>query len=270
MCRVLAVTEQGFYQWRRIKHNRKAKRKAHLCRVIRRIFYEHRRRYGSPRIFRELKKEAVKCSENRVAWLMQEMGLRAKGAPKFKVTTDSWRSNKQRIAENLLARQFNVKGPNQVWCGDITYIWTNQGYLYLAVFLDLFSRKVVGWSLGERLTASLVLAALRQAILIRNPPAGLLIHTDRGSQYTSDDFIEMAEDKDLVLSMSRRGNCWDNAIAESFFASLKRETIQGEIIRTRRDLQIMIVDYIDAYYNPIRMHSSLDYSSPLEYEKRAA
>lgn len=270
MCKVLEVSEQGYYQWRKIKRDLKAKRKKNLCALIRRIFYEHKRRYGSPRIFRELKKLKVKCSENRVAWLMQEMGLHAKGARKFRVTTDSWRSNKKRIAANILARKFNVRGPNQVWCGDITYIWTGEGYMYLAVFMDLFSRKVVGWSLGIRLTASLVLQALKQAILIRNPPPGLLIHTDRGSQYTSDDFIALAENERLILSMSRKGNCWDNAVVESFFASLKRELIKGEKIHTRRELQIMIVNYIDRYYNTSRMHSSLDYLSPLEYERRAA
>ena len=270
MCRVLDVSEQGYYQWRKIRRDLKAKRKKRLCTLIRRIFYEHKRRYGSPRIFQELKKLKVKCSENRVGWLMQEMGLHAKGARKFRVTTDSWRSNKKRIAANILARKFNVKGPNQVWCGDITYIWTGEGYMYLAVFMDLFSRKIVGWALDVRLTASLVLQALKQAILIRNPPQGLLIHTDRGSQYTSDDFIALAENEKLTLSMSRKGNCWDNAVVESFFASLKRELIKGEKIGTRRELQILIVDYIDGYYNTIRMHSSLDYLSPMEYEKKAA
>ena len=238
--------------------------------LIRRIFYEHKRRYGSPRVFRELRKLKVRCSENRTAWLMQEMGLYAKGARKFKITTDSWRSNKKRIAANILARQFNVKGPNQVWCGDITYIWTGEGFMYLAVFMELFSRKIVGWSLGTRLTASLVLQALRQAILIRQPPPGLLIHTDRGSQYTSDDFISLAENEALVMSMSRKGNCWDNAVAESFFASLKREEIKGEKIPTRFHLVGKITYYIDTYYNTIRMHSTLDYLSPMEYEIKAA
>ena len=270
MCRVLEVSEQGYYQWRAVKRDLKAKRKKRLCKLVRRIFYEHRQRYGSPRIFRELKKQKIKCSENRVAWLMQEMGLFAKGAPKYRATTDSWRSNKKRIAANILSRQFNVRAPNQVWCGDITYIWTGEGYMYLAIFMDLYSRKIVGWSLGIRLTASLVLDALRQALMIRSPPKGVLIHTDRGSQYTSDDFIALAENQKLTLSMSRKGNCWDNAVVESFFASLKRELVKGENIRTRRELQTMIVDYVDRYYNPIRLHSSLDYLSPMEYENRAA
>jgi putative transposase len=267
---VLEVSEQGYYRWLKIKRDLKANRKKKLCVLIRRIFYEHKQRYGSPRVFREIKKFKVKCSENRTAWLMQEMGLFAKGARKFRVTTDSWRSNKKRIAANILARKFNVKAPNQVWCGDITYIWTSEGFMYLAVFMDLFSRKIVGWALGTRLTASLVLQALKQAIMIRKPPQGLIIHTDRGSQYTSDDFIALAENEKLILSMSRKGNCWDNAVIESFFASLKRELIKGEKITSRYRLITMVADYVDAYYNSIRMHSSLDYLSPLEYERRAA
>jgi putative transposase len=270
MCRVLEVYEQGYYQWLKVKQDLKAKRKLKLCALIRRIFYEHKKRYGSPRVFKELKKRKVKCSENRTALLMNEMGLFAKGAPKFKLTTDSWRSKKNRVALNILARKFKVSGPNQVWVGDITYIWTGEGFMYLAVFIDLYSRKVVGWSLGIRITAALVLQALRQAIMIRKPPAGLLIHTDRGSQYTSDDFIALAEAEKLTLSMSRKGNCWDNAVVESFFASLKRECIKGEKIVTRKQLVTIITDYIDAYYNPVRMHSTLDYLSPMAYECKAA
>jgi len=267
---VLEVSEQGYYRWLKIKRDLRAKRKKKLCTLIRRIFYEHKRRYGSPRVFRELKKLKVKCSENRTAWLMQEMGLFAKGARKFRITTDSWRSNKKRIAANILARGFNVRAPNQVWCGDITYIWTGEGFMYLAVFMDLFSRKIIGWALGVRLTASLVLQAFKQAIMIRKPPPGLLVHTDRGSQYTSDDFIALAQDEKLTLSMSRKGNCWDNAVVESFFASLKREEIKGEKISTRMQLVAIITYYIDTYYNTIRMHSSLDYLSPMEYEQKAA
>ena len=253
-----------------MKQDLKAKRKKRLCALIRQIFYEHRKRYGSPRVYKELKKRKVKCSENRTAWLMKEMGLVAKGARKYRLTTDSWRSKKSRIAANILARRFNVKAPNQVWCGDITYLWTGEGFMYLAVFIDLFSRKVVGWAIGIRLTADLVLQALRQAIMIRNPSNGLLIHTDRGSQYTSHDFISLAQAQQLTLSMSRKGNCWDNAVVESFFATLKRECINGEKIPTRTHLLNIITDYIDAYYNSVRMHSTLDYLSPLEYESRVA
>jgi transposase InsO family protein len=180
---------------------------------------------------------------------MAEMGLVAKGAPKFKVTTSPSRSEMRakRIAANILARKFNVKGPNQVWCGDITYIWTTEGYMYLAVFIDLFSRRVVGWSLGTQLTANLVLSALKQAIVIRRPPPGLIIHTDRGSQYTSDAFISVFQLDQFTMSMSRKGNCWDNAVVESFFATLKRELIVGEKIRYRYQLREMVTDYIDRY-----------------------
>ena len=272
MCRVLEVHEQGYYQWCRVKRDLRAKRKKHLCVLIRRIFYSHKRRYGSPRVWKELRKSKVKCSENRTAWLMAEMGLVAKGARKFRVTTNPSRSEKRakRISANILARKFNVRDPNQVWCGDITYIWTAEGYMYLAVFLDLFSRRVVGWALGTHLTADLVLRALKQAILIRRPPPGLIIHTDRGSQYTSDAFIALVQQDQFTMSMSRKGNCWDNAVVESFFATLKRELIVGEKIRSRYQLKEMVTDYIDRYYNQVRMHSTLDYKSPMECEKQRA
>jgi transposase InsO family protein len=160
-----------------------------------------------------------------------------------------------------------VKGPNQVWCGDITYIWTQEGYMYLAVCIDLLSRRVVGWALGDRLTSDLVLRALKQAIIIRRPSPGFVIHTDCGSQYTSDAFIELLQQGKITPSMRRKGNCWDNAVVESFFATLKRELIVGETIRSRSQLREMITDYIDRYYNPVRMHSTLDYKSPMECEK---
>ena len=268
LCLVLEVSEQGYYRWlrRRRAMSLKEKRKRNLLVKIRRIFFKHRRRYGSPRVYRELRKAGVRASENRVAWMMREDGLRAKGARKFKVTTDSWRT--KRIAFNVLQRRFNPKGPNQVWCGDITYIMTDEGWMYLAVFLDLYSRKVVGWAVSRYLTRDVVLRAFRQALLIRNPPPGLIVHTDRGSQYSSNEFIELAESSQLTLSMSRKGNCWDNAVVESFFASLKRELTKGERFATRRELEQQLAQYIDVYYNTERMHSTLDYVSPMEYENR--
>jgi hypothetical protein len=197
---------------------------------------------------------------------MREEGLRAKGARKFKITTDSWRS--KRIAFNILQRRFNPSGPNCVWCGDITYLITDEGWEYLAVFIDLYSRKVVGWATSRYLTREVVLRAFRQAVLTRNPVPGLIVHTDRGSQYSSDDFIALAESSKLTLSMSRKGNCWDNAVVESFFATLKRELTRGERFSTRSMLESAVSQYIDVYYNTERMHSTLDYVSPLEYETR--
>lgn len=271
LCRVLEVTEQGYYRWLKSNRDLKAKRRHHLVVKIRRIFFRHKQRYGSPRVYQELKAQGVTVSENRVAWLMQEEGLRAKGARKFKRTTDSRATERRkRIAANLLARKFNVTTPNRVWCGDITYIWTGEGFMYLAVFMDLFSRKIVGWALSDRLTSALVLGAFRQALAIRCPAPDLMVHTDRGSQYSSEGFIELAESSSIALSMSRKGNCWDNAVVESFFASLKRELVSGEKIRTRWELRRMLQEYIDLYYNTVRMHSTLDYVSPLEYEKRVA
>ena len=197
---------------------------------------------------------------------MREDGLRAKGARKYKITTDSWRS-KRIPAKNLLNRKFYPTGPNQVWCGDITYIGTDEGWMYLAVFIDLFSRKIVGWAIDKSLKRELVLRAFREAVFIRNPGQGLMVHADRGSQYTSDEFKEAVESRDFILSMSRSGNCWDNAVVESFFRNFKVESIYGETIRTRWELERIVREYIDQYYNTIRMHSTLDYVSPMEYER---
>jgi putative transposase len=198
---------------------------------------------------------------------MREDGLRAKGARKYRITTDSWRS-KRIPALNVLDRKFNPSAPNQVWCGDITYIFTAEGWMYLAVFIDLFSRKVVGWAIDKSLKKELVLKAFREAVLIRNPGPGLIVHADRGSQYTSDEFVSAVEGQEFVLSMSRSGNCWDNAVVESFFRNFKVEAIYGESIRTRWELIRIVSDFIDRYYNTIRMHSTLDYVSPLEYERK--
>lgn len=266
---MLEVSEQGYYKWlKRPVKNARGMKKAFLRKRIRKLFYQFGRRYGSPRIHQELLREGIQCCENYVAKLMRIEGLRAKGAPKARLTTTPSRATNPRVAKNLLARKFNVEDLNQVWCGDITYIATGEGFSYLAVFIDLCSRKVVGWSLGQRLTKELVLQALNQAILLRAPDEDtLLIHTDRGSQYTSKDFSKMALDNAITLSMSRKGNCWDNAVAESFFASLKRELIKGEQIVSRRHLEAMLTEYIERFYNKIRLHSTLDYLSPVEYEQ---
>jgi transposase InsO family protein len=265
---VLEVSEQGYYQWlKRPNKNARQIRESFLRRKIRIVFHEHARRYGSPRIYQELLRQDIKVGENYVAKLMRLEGLRAKGAPTRKRTTTPNRATNPRYAENILARKFDVQLPNQVWCGDITYINTGEGFAYLAVFLDLYSRKVVGWELSSRLTKALVLTAFNQAVILRKPDSSLILHTDRGSQYSSDKFREIVQETNgLTLSMSRKGNCWDNAVVESFFASLKRERIRGEKIVSRRHLHVLLSHYIENYYNQIRLHSTLDYLSPKEYE----
>ena len=263
---MLGVTEQGYYQWYQRKREAGTARKERLLQTIRRIFFQHKRRYGSPRVYQDLKEEKLWCGETQVAKLMREAGLRAKAARKFRITTKSGYS--RRVAENVLKRRFKPDAPNKVWCGDITYLWTREGFSYLAVFLDLYSRRIVGWSVDRTLSCALVLEAFRQAVLLRQPGPGLIVHTDRGSQYTSDQFIGKAQAGQFVLSMSRRGNCWDNAVVESFFNTLKIEAIKGEDVRTRWQLRQMLIEYIDQYYNSKRRHSTIDYLAPIEYEKK--
>ena len=195
---------------------------------------------------------------------MHKDGIQAQVKPKFKVTTNS--DHERPIAPNILARQFEATAPNQKWAGDITYIWTAEGWLYLAVIIDLFSRMVIGWSMMPRMTAELVCNALRMAIANRLPLEKPLMHSDRGSQYASDPYQKILRAFGITCSMSRKGNCWDNAVSESFFASLKKECIYQTSFTTRREAQTEIFDYIEAYYNRDRLHSALGYQSPFKFE----
>jgi len=196
--------------------------------------------------------------------LMREAGVRARYRKKYKVTTNS--NHKQPVFENVLDREFAAAGPDQAYVSDITYIWTQEGWLYLAIFIDLFSRRVVGWSMGSRMKARLVTDALRMALWQRRPDAGLIVHSDRGSQYASKAYRGLLEANAFVGSMSRKGDCWDNAVAESFFASLKKERVQWRHYQTRQETQQDILDYIVMFYNSHRLHSTLDYTSPNGYE----
>jgi len=240
---------------------------------IRAIHEGTRKSYGSPRIHEELKeleemKEAnLTCGRHRVARLMREDGLRAKAGKKFKVTTDS--NHKLPVAENLVQREFTVSEPNRVWVGDITYLWTREGWLYLAVLLDLFSRRVVGWSVSSRLKRGLVMDALQRAIALRAPEPGLIIHHDRGSQYASDDYRAILDDRGYLLSMSRKGDCWDNAVSESFFGSLKTEWVPEFGYETRKEGEIDLFRYIEEFYNRTRRHSTVGNVSPVRFENEA-
>jgi putative transposase len=265
MCRVLEVAEQGYYAWRSRPESRRLRQNRELLDRVVVVFGEHRHRYGSPRVHKELVAQGRCCGRHRVARLMRQNGLRAKAARKFKVTTDS--SHGKAPASNVLRREFNPAAPNRVWAGDITYLWTAEGWMYLAVFIDLYSRMVVGWALSKRLTADLVLLAFERALARRRPGPGLLVHTDRGSQYVAADFLQQLSDRQMVLSMSRKGNCWDNAVAESYFHSLKVELVHGERFHTRWQLEREVFEYIEIYFNRKRRHSTLDYMSPQEYER---
>lgn len=234
---------------------------------ITRIFEEHEGRYGSNRIAKELAKNDIHTSRKRVARIMRTLGLRAKGAPKRYGHT-SGPSYQERA--NLLDRVFSVNNRNSVWVGDITYVPTKQGFLHLAVMIDLYSRKVVGWSMSSGISEKLAVAALNQAIGRENPSAGLIVHTDRGSQYTSRAFQRALGEAGFTHSMSRKGNPYDNAVSESFFRTLKRELVKGAAFENRLNAQQAIFKYIELYYNRRRMHSALGYKSPVEYERQEA
>jgi transposase InsO family protein len=232
------------------------------------IHQESRETYGSPSIWDALLKQGHCVGEHRVARLMRVEGIRAKTVKKWRATTQS--NPRLPVAENTLNRQFTVAHPNQVWAGDLTYVWTTEGWLYLAVILDLYSRLVVGWAMGHRLTVELAEQALTMALANRNPLAGLLHHSDRGSQYAATSYQLMLTTHGITTSMSRRGNCWDNACVESFFGTLKRELVYHRHYATREDAKRDIFEYIEVFYNRKRRHSTLGYDSPAEYEARTA
>ncbi len=265
MCRALSVSTSGFYAWLSRPTSDQEKRRESILAEIRAIHAEAKARYGSPRIHKELLARDVPCSVNTVAKLMHDNDIRAKTARKFKATTDS--RHTRPVAENLLDRQFNPSKPNEAWLADITYIWTREGWLYLAAVEDLFSRMVVGWSMAEHMQSRLVVDALQMAIARRLPTEGLLAHSDRGSQYASEHYQTVLLKHGIECSMSGKGQCWDNAPMESFFASLKKELVHDEDYHTREQARGSIFEYIEVFYNPKRRHSALGYLSPVEFER---
>ena len=265
MCDALDVSRSGYYAWlRRPESKRKAEDKT-LSEAIKEIHKDSNGEYGSPKIHQELRRRGTRCGRKRVARLMRKDGLKAKTIRKFKATTNS--DHNLPVAENLLNRNFSPPAPNKAWVADITYIWTNEGWLYLAIVIDLFSRAVVGWSMSERMTRTLVLDAFTLAVKRRKPPLGLIHHSDRGSQYASADFQKLLEKHGAICSMSRRANCWDNAAAESFFALMKRALVFHNQYQTRDQARQSIFDYIERFYNRKRLHSSLGYRTPFEVDQ---
>jgi transposase InsO family protein len=265
MCETLGVSTQGFYAWRSRPKSEQQQRRDALVVEIRAVHAEVKQRYGSPRIAAELQAKGVECCVNTVAKLMRDNDIRAKTARKFRNTTDS--NHSLPVADNLLSREFDAQGPNERWVTDITYIWTREGWLYLAVVEDLYSRMVVGWAMSDTMTSRLVVDALEMAVARRLPGEGLLAHSDRGSQYASEHYQRLLGKHGIQCSMSGVGQCWDNAPMESFFASLKKELVHHEDYRTRALARASIVEYIEMFYNPKRRHSSLGYLSPAEYEQ---
>jgi transposase InsO family protein len=266
MCRVLQVSRSGYYAWcqRPVSEREMANQK--LTKQIEEIHQESRQTYGSPRIHAELADQEIKCGHNRVARLMRQAGLRAKQKRKFKVTTTDSAHNYP-VAPNRLDQDFQASQPNEKWVADITYIATAEGWLYLAAVMDLYSRRIVGWAMADTLARSLPLAALQMALETRQPPPGLLHHSDRGSQYASQDYQAVLTKYQIQGSMSRAGNCYDNAPIESFFGTLKTELIHHRHYATRAEAKTDIFEYIEVFYNRFRRHSALDNLCPVVFEK---
>ncbi len=266
LCETLEVSVAGYYAWRGRPTSTQAQRRSTLLGEMHDIHAQVKARYGSPRMHRALVARGHGCCVNTVARLMRQAGIVAKTARKFRCTTDS--NHRLPVAENLLNRQFDPAGPNEAWVADITYIPTAEGWLYLAVVEDLFARRAVGWSMAEHLESRLVVDALALAVERRLPAEGLLAHSDRGSQYASEHYQRLLAKHGITCSMSRRADCWDNAPMESFFASLKKELIHGSHFATHAEARAAIVEYIEVFYNNQRLHSSLGYVSPAEYERQ--
>lgn len=266
MCRVLGVSTSGFYDWFERPDSLRQQANTQLLARIREHFAASDRTYGSPRLVHDLRDDGLVCSVNRVARLMQ--GARLKARAKRPRPPDPHLTVVHSIAPNLLDRQFEATGPNQKWAADFTYVWTAEGWLFVAVVLDLYSRRVVGWSMQPTMTAQLVMDALLMAIFQRGRPQAVLHHSDQGSQYTSEDFQRLLDAHGIVCSMSRRGNCWDNAAMESFFSTLKTERLSRKHYRCRDELRADVFDYIERFYNPKRRHSTIGYISPVQFENQ--
>jgi putative transposase len=265
LCETLEVSVSGYYEWRKRPMSRHAQADVELAEQIRAAYHAHRKLYGSPRLYVELHEQGISCSRKRVARLMRTLGL---SACRVRHRTRTTRCDPDaRVAPNLLDRDFTASRPNEKWTGDITAVWTYEGWLYLAVVLDLFSRRVVGWAMAPSQDETLVEMAFRMAWLSRQPQAGLTFHSDRGSQYTSDAYQALLREAQVTVSMSRTGNCYDNAVTESFFGTLKAECVEDVSFQSRAQARLAIFEYTECYYNRIRRHSTLGYKSPVIYEQ---
>lgn len=268
MAQVLGISRSRYYSWLKASPSGRDRQDKELGELIEQVHQDNRGIYGSPRIHREIKVKGICCSRKRVARIMREMGLRGRQKRRFTITTDS--RHDFPLASNLVKRRFSAEFPNKVWVSDITYIWTMEGWLYLCIILDLYSRIVAGWAMSSQMTIDLTIRALSMAVMHRSPAPGLVFHSDRGIQYAADGFRERIEENQMIQSMSRKGDCWDNACAESFFATLKTEEVFRRIYKTRDEAMNCIFEYIAVFYNRKRRHSFLDYVSPEEYESRRA
>ena len=268
MCSTLGVSRSGYYAWRKREPSERCKEDARLTELIGEIHTESRGTYGVPRVHAALIAGGDSCGKNRVARLMSEAGWRSRVKKKFKATTNSKHSLP--IAPNLLEQDFSADSPNHVWVSDITYIWTDEGWLYLATTMDLHSRAIVGWAMDSHMKSELVVSALKMALKWRTPAEGMIHHSDRGVQYASRAFQAALDAIGAACSMSAKGNCYDNAVAESFYHTLKTELVHHEHYRTREQAKASLFDYIETFYNRVRLHSTLGFLSPLTFERQRA
>lgn len=264
MCKIFDISRSSYYAWLKRPESKRKKDNSIILAKIKDIRKEPKKDiYGYPRIHAELNYKGYPCGKNRVARIMQSEDIKAKTIKRYKVTTNS--KHKLHIAKNLLKQDFSSTKVNEIWTSDITYIWTKEGWLYLAIVLDVFSREIVGWSMDKRMTKDLVISAIKNAIIRKNPPEGIIFHSDRGSQYASNDVRQVLKTNGFKQSMSGSGNCYDNAITETFFHSLKTEHVHFEFYESRYHARASIFDYIETFYNRERRHSSLGYLSPKDF-----
>jgi transposase InsO family protein len=268
MCEVLGVSRSGYYAWRRRPRSQRDQTNAQLTETIRRIHEESRRIYGSPRIHAALHRRGIACGRHRVARLMREEGIRSKTKRRFRYIAT--KREETPAAPNRLERCFTAARPNRVWASDITIVKSAEGWLHVAIVLDLFSRKIVGWATSTAVTQTLALEALQMAFAVRRPKPGLVHHSDRGGAYLSAAYQDLLDEHGALCSMSRPGNCLDNAVVESFFHTLKTELVYQQPYRTREEARLAIFEYVESFYNRTRLHSTLDYRSPEEYERSVA
>jgi putative transposase len=265
LCRLLDVQRSAWYDWRDRPNPVIAPEELAMRRRMKELFAASRGSLGSRMMMWNLRSEGFEIGRERVRRLMKRMNLQVKAKRRYKVTTDS--KHALRVAENVLNREFLPQAPNQAWATDITFVWSQQGWVYLAVVIDLYSRRVIGWSIDRRMKKALVIRALMMAINLRNPPPGLIHHSDRGSQYASHAYQDLLRQHGMIGSMSRKGNCWDNSPVERFFSSLKREWTGDRLYRTREEAIADVREYVAVYYNSRRLHSTLGYTTPMDYEK---
>lgn len=266
MCKMLRVSRSGYYAWQNRAPSPRSQRDEELLHLIRRIHLESRRTYGSPRIYEQLKSEGIFCGRHRVARLMKINSIVSEHKRRYRRTTVT--KYDRNIAENILNQNFDIKAANKAWVSDITVFWTGSGWLHLAVVMDLYSRRIIGWAMQGRMTEGLVINSLQMALISRKIERTLIYHSDQGSQYTSDKLRAIVKEHSIICSMSRKGNCYDNAVAESFFKTIKIELARGTKFKTREQAQAAIFEYIEVFYNRKRLHSTLGYLSPVAYERQ--